>query len=99
MNDQQHNGISQAVLQEFVDKELPLIQRALIEVKAGGTLSSGEVEVLYQHLDMVRDWYDVSWEMPEYKDLLAKVIASYDEIAHLALRNEARKGGDISRKA
>ncbi|WP_116368328.1 hypothetical protein [Parahaliea mediterranea] len=88
MKNQQNPGISQAILQEFVDNELPLIQRALAEVKAGNTLSAGEVEVLYQHLDKIRHWYDVSWEIPQYKDLLARVIESYDEIAALALRNE-----------
>jgi len=90
MTEKQRSGISLAILHEFLENDLPVMQRAMAELKAGKTLSAGEVEVLYQQLELVRDWYAVSWEIPEYKELLAKAIESYDEIARLALINEAQ---------
>lgn len=88
MTDKDRNGISLAILHEFLENDLPVMQRAMSELKAGKTLSEGEVEVLLQQLELVRDWYAVSWEIPKYKELLAKAIESYEEIARLALLNE-----------
>jgi len=88
----EHDGVSQAIIREFVEHELPLIERTLAEVQAGKILSQSEVEMLTHNLEKAKDWHRVSWEVPKSRELLAKVIHSYSEIASLALENEAKGG-------
>lgn len=81
-------GVSQALIHDFVHRDLPLIERTLEEVKAGETLSWGEVEAMSEQIDQVKSWYSVAGELPEYRSLLARIIETYDQIATLALKNE-----------
>ncbi len=92
MNDKDHAGVAQAIITEFVEHELPLLERTIREVEAGQRLSDGEIEMLGVRLQQIREWYSVAYEFPKYKHVLAQAIETIDKITTLALENERETG-------
>ncbi|MFV8816745.1 hypothetical protein [Haliea sp. E17] len=93
MNGKDHAGVSQAILTEFVEHELPLLERTHREVEAGQVLSPGEIEMLGVRLGELQEWYSVAYQFPEHKHLLAQAIEMIDQITTRAVENARQQAG------
>ena len=88
MTQDNHDGVSQVMIERFVKYRLPVILQMLEEVDAGKKLSDGEIEVLTRALanaDMIMKYAHL---YPEFQHLFAQVINAYERITELALENE-----------
>ena len=88
--EEEHEGISQALIEQFVHHRLPMIVQMRDEVEAGKKLSDGEIEWLGRMLERAHNFRKVAYEFPEYQHLIAQVIDTYEEITELALKNEGQ---------
>jgi len=83
-------GVSQVLIEEFVEDRLPVLLGFKAEVDAGKTLSAGEVELMSRIVEKAEDFNHFVYEFPEYEELMARLIDLYDEISQKALENERR---------
>ena len=90
MDEEDREGVSQVMIEQFVERRLPLILQMREEVEAGKKLSDGEIEILGRILDKADLIMKYAHMYPELKPLIARVIDSYEEITDLAVQNETR---------
>ena len=93
-SEEDHEGVSQVMIEQFVERRLPIILQMREEVEAGKTLSDGEIEILGRILDKADLIMKYAHMYPEFKPLIARVINTYEEITELALRNEQAANGE-----
>ena len=88
--DLDETGVSQVIIERFVNHRLPLLMEIRDDMLDGRRLSDGELEIMQRVVDRAHSFRHFVYEYPELKDLVGKVIALYDEITTLALSNEQK---------
>ncbi len=82
------DGVSQAVIEDFVEHLLPRLMEIKAKVEAGEKLSEGDIEILDQAIDRPKKLGEFLEEHEQYKPLMAQVLNLYEEITEKALQNE-----------
>ncbi len=91
MNDQEHEGVEEAVLEQFVEHTLPIVMEIKEHVDAGKALTEGELEIMDRLIHRAHNFGPIAYEFPELQSLIAKIIDLYEEITEEALDNEQHK--------
>ena len=86
--DLDEEGVSQVIIERFVNHRLPLLIEIRNDMLDGRKLSVGELEIMDRVVKRAHSFRHFVYEHPDLKDLVGKVISLYDEIATLALKNE-----------
>jgi hypothetical protein len=80
-------AVSQAVVEQFVQHQLPFLLKVKEEMDAGKVLTDGELELMMRLVARARNFNEFVYLHPELKELVAKVIDLVHEITGEALRN------------
>lgn len=88
MTDEEHDGVSEAIIEQFVKRRLPEILEMREDVRSGKRQSDGEIEVLSRLIERAENFRHFAFEFPGYQTLIGEAIDAYEEITELALRNE-----------
>lgn len=91
--EQDDAGVSQVVIEQFVEDRLPALLEIKAQVDAGKALTGNELEVMTRIVEESEGFNHFVYEFPEYKVLVAKLIDLYEEISDKALENEQRQKG------
>jgi hypothetical protein len=91
--EQDDAGVSQVVIEQFVEDRLPALLEIKAQVDAGKALTDNELEVMTRIVEDSEGFNRFVYEFPEYKVLVAKLIDLYEEISDKALENEQRQNG------
>jgi hypothetical protein len=86
----QEDGVSQVVIEDFVEKHLPLLMEIKDKVDAGETLSTADIEIMGRMIERTDDFGEFLGQHPQYKTLLAKITDLYNTITEKAVENEAK---------
>ncbi|TDG14082.1 hypothetical protein E2F43_11395 [Seongchinamella unica] len=89
--DLDETGVSQVLVEQFVNYRLRYLLKVEAEVDRGQPLDDGEIEILSRVVKRAHDFKDFVHEFPEYEELVAKMINLVDEITDKALVNARRE--------
>ncbi|MAT93071.1 MAG: hypothetical protein CME59_10765 [Halioglobus sp.] len=81
-------GVSVAVVEQFVHRRLPFLLKVKEEMDNGKVLSEGELELLTQIVGRAHNVNTLVYQHPELKELVAKMIDLVHDITGEALDNE-----------
>ena len=88
--EQNREGVLEALLERFERQRLPRILALKQQVDEGGKLRAGDVDFLSEVLADAQKNARLISELPQCKDLYARVVHLYHEITEKALANEQR---------
>jgi hypothetical protein len=89
-SEQNREGVLEALLERFERQRLPRILALKQQVDEGGKLRAGDVDFLSDVLADAQQNARLISELPQCKDLYARVVHLYHEITEKALANEQR---------
>lgn len=87
-------GVSQAVVEQFVHHQLPFLLKVKVEMDAGKILSDAELELLTRAVERAHNINTFVYLHPELKELVARVIDLVHDITGGALRNATNNPQD-----
>ncbi len=87
-SEQNREGVLEALLERFERQRLPRILALKQQVDEGGKLRAGDVDFLSEVLADAQQNAHLISELPQCKDLYARVVHLYREITEKALANE-----------
>lgn len=85
------DGVSQVVIERFVNQQLPEILNLEEKVSDGEALNSGEIELMERLLHQIEDFKGFMGPYPQYDDLVAKTSSLCETITSKALNIERQK--------
>lgn len=88
---EKEDGASQAVIERFVELQLPEVLNLEQKVADGEALDNGEIELLERLLHEIEDFNQFMVRYPQYDDLVAKISSLCETIASKALTIEREK--------
>jgi hypothetical protein len=91
---EQEDGVSQAVIERFVEQRLPELMKLEQKVDAGESLDDGELDILERLVESTRDFGEFVGRYPQYEDLVARIASLYEGISSKALDIERQQRGE-----
>ncbi len=88
---EREDGVSQAVIEHFVEQQLPEVLNLEQKVSDGEALNNGEIELMERLLHQIEDFNRFMVRYPQYDDLVAKISSLCETITSKALTIERDK--------
>lgn len=88
---EKEEGVSQAVVERFVEQQLPEVITLEQKVSRGEPLNSGEIDLLERLLGQTEDFRRFMGRYPQYDELVAKISGLCETITSKALDIEREK--------
>jgi len=81
-------GVSMAVVEQFVNHRLPFLIRVKDEMDQGKVLTEGELQLMTRTVERLQNVKTLVYQHPELKELVAKMIDLLHDITGEAVDNE-----------
>ena len=88
---EKEDGVSQAVIERFVELQLPEVLNLEQKVSDGEALNNGEIELTERLLHEIADFNRFMGRYPQYDDLVARISSLCETITSKALNIEREK--------
>lgn len=85
--DLDETGVSQVLVEQFVNYRLRFLLDLASHVDNGHVLDDGEIEILSRIVKRAHSFNRLVHELPEYEELVARIINLVDEITDKAMAN------------